>query len=115
MESTTCPPLGGVCPVAFAGEEVLHRAQQKGAEPPAILLHTIESVPGEEPGKEFLRQVARGFFRAAILTNECQHRRIVCLAQFAQRRLRRRRLAPSKQHERPAGFHEPGWMRCRSF
>jgi hypothetical protein len=107
--------LGGLGAVVLVREEVLHRAQQERAEPPPSLLHVMESAPGKEPCEEALGEVARGLVLAAALANERQHRRIVGLAQFAQRRLRPRRFPPGTQHERPAGFHEPHWTRCRIF
>ena len=53
--------------------------------------------------------------RAVALADECQHRRIVGLAQFTQRRLCRRRFAPRPQNERPAGRQESRWALRRIF
>src|ERR1051325_10887709 len=58
--------------VARVGEEMFHRAQQKGAETAPLRVQCVQAGPGEEAGEEFLREVAGGVFVRRVASDESE-------------------------------------------
>src|ERR1039458_3002878 len=87
--------------VVLVGEEMFHRAEQKGTEPPAPALHGVEAAPCQEPGKKLLRQFARRLLVTSTAPEKSENRCVVGGAEIAQCRLRLRRIAARLQHLRP--------------
>src|ERR1019366_7138113 len=97
--------------IAHVGQEMFHRAQQEVAETPALRVHRVQPLPGEQAGEELLGEVARRFFVWRVATHEGKYRRVVGTAQFRQGRLCFRRVTARLQHPRPLRRGEDG-RRC---
>ena len=94
--------------IAHIGEEMFDRAEQEGAETPALLLDGVESLPREEAGEELVRQFARRVFLPAFPLKEREYRRGVGGAQITPGGFRLRGITACLQHLRPLGGDESG-------
>ena len=68
---------------ALVSEKMFQRAEQIGAETPALRIRFVEAATGEHAGKELLRQLARRVSIASFAKEETQHGLIISLAQLA--------------------------------
>jgi len=63
--------------VAHIGLKMLHRAEQKGAEPAPLRVHGRDALPGEQAGEKFLREVAGGVFVRRGAPDKREDRRVI--------------------------------------
>ncbi len=69
--------------IAHVGEEMFHRAEQKGAEPAPLRINVVNAPARQETGEELLREIARGIFVRGIPPDEGKNWSIICRAQLA--------------------------------
>src|SRR6185369_7726311 len=92
---------------------MLHCAKEEGPETAELGVDGIQPVPRQQPGEEFLGQIASLFLIAPGAPNEGEHRRVISGGQVTERRLRLRGIAARLQDARPMCGRKCAWGRRR--
>lgn len=77
-------------PIPLIRRKMLQCRQQVGAESSTQRISPLDGVPREELGKKVMRQISCCIFITPVTTQKRNHRRIIRLTQFTERRPRLR-------------------------